>query len=86
MPEEMMVPWTIYERDRAADERLRAQQREALNDVLREIRDDVGDVRPSVAEIKANDKRRIGVLIASLLIPLGTSLIMLFVTLQVTSR
>ncbi len=84
--EEMLVPWLTYERDRAQDERLRAQEREALRDLISDIRDDINEVRTAVDGIKANDKRRLGVMVTALLIPLGTSLIMLFVTLQVTSR
>lgn len=81
-----MVPWTTYERDRAADERLSLQRERALDLTLIEIRRDINDVAGAVEKINARDGKRLGVLIASLLIPLGTSLIMLFVTLQVTGR
>ena len=79
-----MVPWSTYERDRAADERLRREQRDALNEKLKDIRDDIATVGTAVAEIKSNDRRRLGVLVASMLLPLASSLIVLFVTLQVT--
>lgn len=78
-----MVPWATYERDRAADERLALQRERALDYNLTEIRKDIGDVAASVEKINANDKRRIGVLVASLLIPLFTSLILLWVTVQI---
>lgn len=78
-----LVRKDVYAENRAADERLRVSERDALKDVLHEIRDDVSDVRNDIAEIKANDRRRVGVLVASLVIPLITSLIVLWVSVQV---
>lgn len=79
-----MVPWATYERDRAADERLALQRERALDSTLSEIRKDIAEVAGGVEKINSKDKTRLGVLIASMLIPLASSLILLFVTLQIT--
>jgi hypothetical protein len=86
MQDDEPVRMGMYERDRAADEKLALQRERSLDNTLNEIRKDISDVAVGVAEIKANDRKRLAVLIASLLIPLTSSLILLFVTVQVYGR
>ena len=70
-----LVRKDVYDAHRAAD-----------RDLIHEVRDDIAAIRSDVAEIKANDRKRIGVLVASLVIPLAVSLILLWVTVEVVNR
>lgn len=84
--DEEYVRMSMYERDRVADERLALERQRSMNNTLAEIRADIGAVASSVAKIEGNDRRRVGLLIASLVAPLVTSLIILWVTVQVYPR